>query len=769
MARQLSPVENHNFAQGLITEVSPLTFPPNASVDEVNFELRRNLTRRRRLGLNAESGYQVISSGFTPTADNKAVFHGFTWENAGGDSEKQLGVVQVGNVIKVYDTMVIPVSNNLIYTYTVVGSVSEFFSFAAVDGILVVATGAKNFLSFTYEDGVISVEEDFLRTRDLFGIEDIFEGEDLTSGSGLTKRPSTLTEAHRYNLRNQSWGPSRAVWSNDSNARQDPVVSFLGSSSSLFPSNADAVYFAMMEKVDSSDPELERFYPLEVVRNPSGSTPASRGSFVIDAMDRGASRLSEYSKLATQHGLSYPLTTIPVDRTPGGPSVIGEFAGRIWFGGFSGEVVDGDFKSPHMSSYVMFSKLVSDFSDLAKCYQIGDPTSKEESDILATDGGFIRIAGAYGIVGLKALSDGLVVIAANGVWRIAGGDSGFDATNYRVEKISEYGCVSPNSIVEVDGSVLFWGTDGIYLVARNELGDFKPTNLSQERIQNFYDEIPFTHKKYCSAVYDSFDRKVRWIYGNIITEADTHELVLDLSTIAFFPNTYKTISATRPKPVCAIKIPPYRTGNAVDVVVTGGVVVTVAGSPVVVSSDNLEEGFREILYVTLLDDSVGELRYTFGSLSNDSFLDWEFYNSVGIDAEAFMVTGYLTGGDTQRDKGVYHLTMHFERTEDGFEEDEVGDLTPANPSSCIVRPQWEWTNTASSNRWGRPFQAYRYRRLYIPQDVNDTYDTGHELITTKSRLRGKGKALSLLIKTEPGKDCRILGWAMIIGVQPGVV
>ena len=767
MARQLSPVENHNFAQGLITEVSPLTFPPNGSVDEVNFELRRNLTRRRRLGNEAESGYQVISSGFSPTADNKAVFHGFTWENAGGDAEKQLGVVQVGNVIKIFDTMTIPVSNNLIYTYTVENSVSEFFSFAAVDGILVVATGAKNFLSFTYEDGAITVNEDYLRTRDLFGVEDTLDGVDLTSGSGLTKRPSTLTDQHRYNLRNQSWSTARAVWSTTSTSRQDPVVSFR-STAGVFPSNSDAVYYAVMERADSDAPELERFYPLELVRNPFGSTPASRGSFVIDAMERGASRVAEYASILSQEGLSYPLTTLPTDRTPGGPSVIGEFAGRVWFGGFSGEVVDGDEKSPYLSSYVMFSKLVSDFSDLSKCYQIGDPTSKEESDILATDGGFIRIAGAYGIVGLKALSDGLLVIAANGVWRIAGGDAGFDATDYLIEKISEYGCNSPNTIVEVDGSVLFWGTDGIYLVARNELGDFKASNLSQGTIQQFYDAIPFNQKKYCSAIYDSFDRKIRWIYGNLLTEDETHEIVFDVATAAFFPNTYKTISGNRPKPVCAVRIPPYRTGSAVDVIVTEGTVVTVEGEPVVVSTESLEEGFREILYVTLLDDLAGELRYTFSSLSNEKFLDWEFYDSTGIDAEAFMITGYLTGGDSQRDKGVYHLTMHFERTETGFEADDLGDLYPKNPSSCIVRPLWEWTNTVSSNRWGRPFQAYRYRRLYIPQDVNDTYDTGHELITTSSRLRGKGKALSLLIKTEPGKDCRVLGWAMVLGVQSNV-
>jgi len=32
-------------------------------------------------------------------------------------------------------------------------------------------------------------------------------------------------------------------------------------------------------------------------------------------------------------------------------------------------------------------------------------------------------------------------------------------------------------------------------------------------------------------------------------------------------------------------------------------------------------------------------------------------------------------------------------------------------------------------------------------------------VTTKNKIRGRGRALSLKFSTEPQKDCQILGWS----------
>ena len=51
----------NTFIKGLITEAGELTFPPDASVDELNCDLRRDGSRRRRLGVVPESG-NVLST-----------------------------------------------------------------------------------------------------------------------------------------------------------------------------------------------------------------------------------------------------------------------------------------------------------------------------------------------------------------------------------------------------------------------------------------------------------------------------------------------------------------------------------------------------------------------------------------------------------------------------------------------------------------------------------------------------------------------------------
>src|SRR3546814_15771309 len=104
-----------------------------------------------------------------------------------------------------------------------------------------------------------------------------------------------------------------------------------------------------------------------------------------------------------------------------------------------------------MSSYVLFSQLVTDATSIVACYQSNDPTSSDQSDLLHTDGGFIRIEGAFNIVGLVNIGAALVVFAENAVWTISGGNSnGFTATGYKVTKITSSGCISHGSIVVVE-------------------------------------------------------------------------------------------------------------------------------------------------------------------------------------------------------------------------------------------------------------------------------------------------------------------------------
>lgn len=764
MARETLAAEFNTFVAGLVTEATPLTFPANASLDEDNFILDRKGFRQRRLGMDLESGAQEIITSISPTVSGDVAITIHRWRNAGGISSKDILVVQTANELKFFDQNAQPLSSGLIHTYTFQSETSSTkFSYAVVDGLLVVATGSKEISLFEFTSpNIISIKQLTLKIRDLFGVEDIVDGVNLRNGNDIAVRPTTFSQNHVYNLRNQTFAITRKPigpeWIGD------PITIFMRASGPAFPSNADSVIYSLYPDANDADDRLtERFDATNLFLNPIGTFQAPRGYFIIDALARGTSRLAEVIK-AQNNGLDFLISSLPVDTTPGGATVVTEYGGRVWYGGFSGDVIDGDANSPRMTSYVLFSQLVEDTSDIANCYQEGDPTSKDNPDLVDTDGGFIRIDGAYGICKLVNVGSALMVVAANGVWSITGGsDYGFKATNYMVTKITNRGSESPESLIVVDNSFLYWSDDGIYSVAPNQFGDYEAVNLTRKTIQTLYDGIEADSRNNSVGIYDAYEQKARWVYNNQITGTDeVRELILDLTLGSFYTNSIKNLTvAKRPVVIGGFTVPPFLFVDASDLVTVNGAVVTVNGQSVTTTERLASPGFREVFYLSILSTSP-TISYTFSYYRDQSFKDWESVDGVGIDAKAYLITGWLAAGDYQRYKQVPSLTFHFNKTEDGFIVDEEGDYIPTNQSSCKVSARWDWSNSAKSGQWGKSFQAYRFKRHYIPDEISDPYDNGYQTVVTKNKLRGKGKVLSILIETEPEKDCQLLGWSMVM-------
>ena len=778
MPRSRQVVEFNNFVGGIVTEASPLTFPDNASIDEQNFILNEDGSRRRRLGMDYEANHSW--QGVNLQAE--AISSSFRWENAGGDGKTSLMVVQVGETILIYGTNGANISGNYKYSYQPDSLTTlRNFSYATVDGKLVVATGGKDVLVFNYDistESVTSVSKVKLLVRDSFGVADVLNGEDLLEGIGLSRRPArdgamdpeVLTEEHTYNLRNQTWAAPRAKWpTHDANVF-DPMDVWKSAVDSLlsFPSNSDSVVHGLYTNPTSDNSVILRLNPDTIRANPAGSFRAPTGHFIIDLLERGSSRLEEEAKLRDLYPeLVYTVANLPLDKTPNGPSAITQYAGRVWYAGFSGEVEDGDTQSPNLSSYIAYSVVVKSQSDINKCYQVGDPTSEVAPDLLDTDGGFLKIDSAYNIQTLVSVGSGLLVVAENGVWMVRGGtDKGFTANSQIVTKITEHGTTAPTSVVVVDNTVMYWSDDGIYQVGPNEYGDWDSTPIST-KIKKLYQSIGSEAKTRCVGIFDSYDRKVRWLYDNTLTDTPAKELVLDVTLGAFSSSVIAPVLGGFPKVLCPIESPPFTSGEEEQAVVHLGEEITYLGEPVVYTTSVRQESIREVMYYTARSHTPGLLTLTFSNYSDDTFTDWKTFDGVGVDAEAYLVTGYVAGGDYQRSKQAGYVTFHFRRTEDGF-EDSTGVLLPTNQSSCLVQAQWGWANSEASGKWGRSFQAYRYRKHYTSSGVGDTYDYGFGVITSKSKLRGSGKVVSLLIKSEPGKDLDLLGWGMTVEVRDSV-
>lgn len=759
MTQQQAPQEINNLTAGLITDANPLNPVPNSCKDIENIVINRNGLNSRRLGINYEDDYIDIETS-VPYSDD-VIVNTYTWENAGGNNDVTFLVVQVGNEFKIINLDNSPISGGVIHTVTFpLLDVNTRISFSNIDSFLIAVNGDGNIYSYEYNptDETFISQTNKILVRDLWGLEDIdTNGDDLRDGSNIQKRPTTLSQTHLYNLRNQSFGIERPQIGNAT--PDDPITRFFNLSDTFnpngvnyYPSNADSVNYAFYPNpLATSDPQVKRFWERDLIRSQVGTFEAARGYFIIDLLNRGQSRLDEISANNLRNTtLNLDVTTLPEDRTDGGATVTAEFAGRAFYAGFNGETIDGDSKSPRLASYVLFSQLIRDIGDINKCYQEADPTSDLDTTIVATDGGFIRIDGAYNIQQMIATGNKLIVLAENGIWSIIGGnDLSFSADNFRVDKLSEQGCVSSNSVVYVDGLIYYWSDNGIYAIGNDSIGSSQVQNITRDKIQFRYNRIDENSKKFASGKFDSYDRKVKWLYNNRIGNVDyTQELILDVDLNSFYTNNFKTINNNLPKIVDVALSNEYQ---QIDNTLNDTLI------------DDRENTIRELIYIVATGISP-TITYTIGLYNDLKFKDWVSFDNQGVDAEGFILVNDFTTGDSQRRKKLNSLMVHMARTEVGVEADDNGVLNPMNRSSCIVQTRWDWTNSNNSNRWSVPRQYYRPKRYYAPTDENDQYDTGFTIVNTKDIVRGHGKSVNILFSTEAERDFQLHGWAMIWAV-----
>lgn len=481
----------NSFVKGLITEVSPLSFPEQASLDEVNFKLKHDGTRERRLGLDYENGYTVTTTSLSASNLATATQSAFRWPNPNGSTSVDIGVIQLGRFLYFINLLDASPSTAVLNGGSPIDTTLDNesrFEFAVLNNYLIAIN--PNLLQpylVSYNDvtDVISYETAAILIRDLYGVDD-----DLR----VDERPTVLSEKHKYNLRNQGWSPS--IVSTCGTDALDCTFSTFG----VYPSNADQ--WGIGRIADLANADVDKYDPNIAKRNILNNGQVPRGHYIIRAFFRGTDRTDRSGII------------LPLDRETSYITTVAGYAGRAWYSGIRGLVSDGDDNSPRMSNAILYSQIFRTKIDLIKCYQENDPTSYKFSDLIDTDGGVIHIPECSNIVKLMAIKHSLFVFAENGVWEIKGDDGGFRATSFQVNKISNVGVYSPQSIIEVNGVIYFWAITGIYSIVPNaQLANVWDTNnITLDTIQRLYNSIPDIIKKGAKGYYDLKSNTARWLY-----------------------------------------------------------------------------------------------------------------------------------------------------------------------------------------------------------------------------------------------------------------
>lgn len=758
MVKPLQRGELKDLSGGLVTEASPMQFPPNATKDELNFELNLDGTRSRRMGIDVSG--TAIPTGISWGSASGVGYSSFVWEGPGSDSSKKFLVTQVSGVVRIFDTSASPISSALIYQATLASNPAFSWSYASYGGKLYITSGTPTIevLSYNSTNSTFTRSIERLTIRDLFGVEETIEPKYETD----PQYRGLINPEHFYNLYNQSWAIPRFPWLYGDNALQNAAI--MAGAPTVSPSNSDTVWMGMdfrtvsRESVGTppttTDPGDQSFFynslecfnkkQFDAVTGEQGMAP--KGHYIIDAFNTGTSRTAALANTLSKYPASaglYGAVVFP-EVINGGLGTCAAYSGRIFYSGYSGTVQNGDKRSPDYSNFVFFSQLIQRPTDAFKCYQEGDPTSRETSDIIDTDGGFVKVAGATGIQKLIALGQRLIVIAENGIWAIAGEDNGsFKATSYKVEKISSNGCISQYSVIDAGDTLYYCGADAIYRVQANQFGDLGAVDITSAKIKKFYANLTLVSKQISHGAFDRFTNRVHWLFYNANGAPSDGVAPIMLSFDVQLGSFYKYQIMNSPGNN------PFFFGAflAPDTLNTG----TAGTTP----TQGLPPKTNKIKFAGVTNIN-GIINLIIAEFKNPDFRDWKYFGGNGYDAKAYLLVGDTTLGDIGVKKQINYLQVVMKNTEKTITDDVID-----RESGCLARSQWDFADSIISNRWSTPTQVFRRARTRGDDGSGDFY-TGHEYLVSKSKMRGRGKVFSLYLESEEFKDCNLVGWNLEI-------
>lgn len=686
-----------DFRAGLITEASGLNFPENACVETWDCEFDLLGRARRRLGFDLEDGYE------TDTIDKTlSVVTSYIWKNVTGNGLISFGVMQVGNTLYFYDLTGASVSAGMkastvnLTTFSPSGApVPRINECQFTDGFAKLFVVHPNLESFyvTYNEGAdtFTATQIDLKIRDFEGVID-----DVAFDSRPTSTLAGLSDAHEYNLRNQGWNTT--------------VLTAWDTGRTDMPSNCD-VWWQFKNSSDAFD--------VTTVPNvPNGNTRANKGHFILNLYDQ---------QRDTASGVAVADVSLGTNRA----NVVTFHAGRVWYSGIN---------YPGYNTNIYFSQTLESSEQFGYCYQQNDPTAEDFFDILPTDGGVIKIREAGTIYKLFPMGSALLVFAAKGVWAITGNAGlGFLANDYTISKISSHRTTTGSSFVDVNGTPMYWTTDGIFQVKVQKEDQSMPAQfgvvpMSYSTIQTFFDDIPNPNKAFARGLFNPQTQIVQWLYSSdassTIDDNYTFDriLVYDLRTGAFYP---WTISEGTPT-VHGILLVDGAGANTIEYTVIDGSannVIDALGNNVVAYGQSAAT--ISPLFKYIVSQPFGStFKFTVADQTDLSYLDWTTTDD-DVDYDSYFIPGYQIRGQG---------AMKFQSPYVFFYHEGTG----------VFDVQGIW-NYATSGNTGKYTSKQRL-----------TFDeTTYSNDMRKIKMRGNGRVLQYKITSVTGEPFNVIGWSSV--------
>ena len=772
------------FVGGINTEAGPFHTERDDALDMKNMMIERDASIRRRPAIvyeDPENPVLFSQANFGHGEDDDLPVYAFDWRYPKNDDP--MLVLQLGREVRTAYNTEEEVTHR--FGFVALGHEDRFHPISVSptnDGKILLAHKSIDPVLIEPSGVGISYKTLHLKERDLDG---------ANPPPVLTRRPTSLSDEHRYNLLNQGWTTG--------------LIDEFFVEHSVYPSLADIWHFGKAE-----DGGIDKFNPEQVVEMDFGNNQAPRGRFIRSVFDHeqipfvdqefdildvttndvgvtdfeivvtiddpdDIHEFSAGSRITIAGTESFIVSTdfatpIPIDQTWNIHDVVGDDLyldnpySRPWDEStsvegdptsgtvsksvdvphakstdnrpslvkfFQGRAFYAGIDADHLRNRIYFSQIADQPNDFEKCYQDADPTSEVINELTDADGGFITLPESGEILSMEVMNRSLMIFTKNGVWSVGPGEQGFfSPVSYTVRKVTGDPVVS-RWTTTVRGVPLFIGYEGIYVITvSEETGGEHAQSITDEKIRSLFAEIPDSVKSEMFPVYDEIKGKVWVAYGTEERPTLRHKFLV--YNVNF--NSWEYHETLVGKETEGLGVPFRAEGQNLD---SGNIKFVLR------NMDDPEE-----LYVARFDQKEEE-----GYPSK--FIDFKGVDGWEQEAKAYVKTFHDTVEDPRVRKRAPIVHCYFERTENGA--DEEGNLW--NPSGCFMNARFDWHESNKGNKQSPTQQVYRLPRNFI-LDGDGGFDMGDTVVVTRNKVRGSGRAVQFVFEAEKEKNMKLYGWTV---------
>jgi len=432
---------------------------------------------------------------------------------------------------------------------------------------------------------------------------------------------------------------------------------------------------------------------------------------------------------------------------------------RLWLAG-----------SVDFPNTLFFSQIIVNGDEFSKMYQVADPFSETDSQLVDTDGGSIQLTGAERILAVAPLGSGVIVFANNGVWSIAGQD-GFRPTSYSINKISSAGIVGPGCWTEVEQQLIYFGQTDAYTVLLGTAIDSPEVKPIGSKIVSFYNRIPKYNREAGKAVYNP-DTKKLYFFCNfeahdwLITQNPNRRhclsrdaLIFDVRLAAW--TTYRLADNSDGTLIGIGDVAVFDGGPIqFELVYDSGEVITSGGENVTTQSPAAINQGLSVNFL-FLKRTGNTWKFSFGELTSTSLIDFDLSSEDRETNTAFITLAHQIFNDLASRKFAPYIIPIFERIETGQLDGNGVDITPGG---CLYRVDWDWSVSNAASKFGvlrAAYKPYRYTTAYY-----DGVDPGIQLVSSRLKIRGRGDVFRLHFESDGIKDFKLYGWQLLVYAKP---